>query len=92
MLVSNCPGIRILDTRKTIPGLRLEQKYAVRVAGGSNQRLGLYDAYLLKENHLAVLGGISSAVTQARAQSQDAGAAGRGRKLWSNCKRRSIVR
>ena len=70
-LVSNCPGIRILDTRKTIPGLRLEQKYAVRVAGGSNQRLGLYDAYLLKENHLAVLGGISSAVTQARAQSQE---------------------
>ena len=57
-----CPGLRIFDTRKTIPGLRAAQKYAVAVGGGHNQRLGLHDAYLLKENHLALLGGVAAAV------------------------------
>ena len=48
----------LLDTRKTLPGLRLAQKYAVRVGGGSNHRMGLYDAILLKENHIAAAGGV----------------------------------
>jgi len=57
---------RILDTRKTIPNLRLAQKYAVRCGGGLNHRSGLYDAYLLKENHLAACGNMASAVQKAR--------------------------
>ena len=56
----------IVDTRKTLPGLRLAQKYAVRVGGGSNHRMGLYDAMLIKENHIAAAGGIRQAITQAR--------------------------
>jgi nicotinate-nucleotide pyrophosphorylase (carboxylating) len=59
---------RILDTRKTIPGLRLAQKHAVRVGGGSNHRIGLYDGILLKENHIIAAGGITPAVQQARDQ------------------------
>ena len=58
--------VKILDTRKTIPGLRLAQKYAVSVGGCSNHRIGLYDAFLIKENHIAACGGISQAVSQAR--------------------------
>ena len=57
---------RILDTRKTIPGLRLAQKYAVRCGGGHNHRVGLYDAILIKENHIMSAGGISDAVAAAR--------------------------
>ena len=57
---------RIFDTRKTLPGLRLAQKYAVRCGGGHNQRLGLFDAMLVKENHLASAGGIAAAVQAAR--------------------------
>ncbi len=57
---------RLLDTRKTIPGLRLAQKYAVRCAGGTNHRMGLYDAFLIKENHIMAAGGIRAAVAQAR--------------------------
>ena len=57
---------RIVDTRKTLPGLRQAQKYAVRVGGGSNHRLGLYDAMLIKENHIAAAGGVRQAVLQAR--------------------------
>jgi nicotinate-nucleotide pyrophosphorylase (carboxylating) len=57
----------ILDTRKTLPGLRLAQKYAVRVGGGQNQRLALYDGILIKENHIAAAGGITSALHAARA-------------------------
>lgn len=57
---------RIFDTRKTLPGLRLAQKYAVRCGGGHNQRLGLFDAMLVKENHLAAAGGIAAAVQAAR--------------------------
>ena len=58
----------ILDTRKTIPGLRTAQKHAVRCGGGSNHRIGLYDAILIKENHIAAAGSITRAVRAARAQ------------------------
>lgn len=58
---------RILDTRKTIPGLRLAQKYAVRCGGGHNHRIGLFDAILIKENHVAAAGGIAEAIGRARA-------------------------
>ena len=61
----------ILDTRKTLPGLRLAQKYAVRVGGAANHRLGLFDAYLLKENHIAAAGGIAAAVHRARQRHPD---------------------
>jgi nicotinate-nucleotide pyrophosphorylase (carboxylating) len=57
---------QILDTRKTLPGLRLAQKYAVTVGGGMNQRLALYDGILIKENHIAAAGSIDAALTQAR--------------------------
>jgi nicotinate-nucleotide pyrophosphorylase (carboxylating) len=56
----------VLDTRKTVPGLRIAQKHAVACGGGKNHRLGLYDAYLLKENHIAASGSIGAAVTAAR--------------------------
>ncbi|HAD09946.1 MAG TPA: carboxylating nicotinate-nucleotide diphosphorylase [Porticoccaceae bacterium] len=58
--------IRILDTRKTLPGLRLAQKYAVKTGGCDNHRIGLYDAFLIKENHIAACGGIEEAVSRAR--------------------------
>lgn len=58
---------RVLDTRKTLPGLRHAQKYAVRVGGGYNHRLGLWDAVLIKENHIAACGSIAAAVREARA-------------------------
>ncbi|HEV2607061.1 MAG TPA: carboxylating nicotinate-nucleotide diphosphorylase [Xanthomonadaceae bacterium] len=58
----------ILDTRKTLPGLRLAQKYAVRAGGGSNHRLGLYDAMMVKENHVLAAGSIEAAVRGARAK------------------------
>ena len=61
----------ILDTRKTLPGLRLAQKYAVHVGGAANHRLGLFDAYLLKENHIAAAGGIAAAVHRARQRHPD---------------------
>ena len=54
-----------MDTRKTIPGLRLAQKYAVSVGGGYNQRMGLYDGILIKENHIAACGGIKNALEKA---------------------------
>jgi nicotinate-nucleotide pyrophosphorylase (carboxylating) len=56
----------ILDTRKTVPGLRLAQKYAVRCGGGTNHRIGLFDAILIKENHIAAVGGVTAAVAAAR--------------------------
>jgi nicotinate-nucleotide pyrophosphorylase (carboxylating) len=59
----------ILDTRKTLPGLRLAQKYAVRCGGGENHRIGLFDAVLIKENHIAAVGSIAAAVATARRQS-----------------------
>jgi nicotinate-nucleotide pyrophosphorylase (carboxylating) len=58
---------RVLDTRKTLPGLRQAQKYAVRAGGGDNHRLGLFDAVLIKENHIAAAGSIAAAVAAARA-------------------------
>uniref|UniRef100_A0A486XLJ8 Probable nicotinate-nucleotide pyrophosphorylase [carboxylating] n=1 Tax=Rheinheimera sp. BAL341 TaxID=1708203 RepID=A0A486XLJ8_9GAMM len=57
---------RLLDTRKTLPGLRFAQKYAVTVGGGKNHRIGLYDAFLIKENHIAAAGSIAKAVASAR--------------------------
>lgn len=60
-------GARILDTRKTIPGLRLAQKYAVRVGRGFNHRIGLYDAVMLKENHVRAAGSLTAAIRSARA-------------------------
>jgi nicotinate-nucleotide pyrophosphorylase (carboxylating) len=62
---------RILDTRKTVPGLRLLQKQAVRAGGGLNHRIGLYDAILIKENHAAMAGGVAAAVRRARAYSPE---------------------
>lgn len=64
-------GCRILDTRKTIPGLRLAQKYAVSCGGGLNHRLGLFDAILIKENHIMSAGGISAAIEIARAHHRE---------------------
>ncbi|MFN7211612.1 MAG: carboxylating nicotinate-nucleotide diphosphorylase [Lysobacteraceae bacterium] len=61
-------GTRILDTRKTLPGLRIAQKYAVRCGGGMNHRMGLHDAVMLKENHIAAAGSITAAVAAARAR------------------------
>ncbi|UFH48772.1 carboxylating nicotinate-nucleotide diphosphorylase [Pseudomonas sp. KNUC1026] len=58
-------GVRLLDTRKTLPGLRLAQKYAVTCGGCHNHRIGLYDAFLIKENHIAACGGIAQAVEAA---------------------------
>jgi nicotinate-nucleotide pyrophosphorylase (carboxylating) len=62
---------RIVDTRKTIPGLRLAQKYAVRCGGGFNHRLGLYDGILIKENHIMATGSVSQALQLARALGRD---------------------
>jgi len=59
-------GTRLLDTRKTVPGLRIAQKYAVRCGGGVNHRVGLYDGILVKENHIIAAGGIGAAVSVAR--------------------------
>lgn len=59
-------GARVLDTRKTLPGLRLPQKYAVRCGGGHNHRIGLFDAILIKENHIAAAGSITAALEAAR--------------------------
>jgi nicotinate-nucleotide pyrophosphorylase (carboxylating) len=58
-------GVHLLDTRKTLPGLRLAQKYAVTCGGAFNHRIGLYDAFLIKENHIAACGGIAQAITAA---------------------------
>ena len=58
---------QILDTRKTLPGMRLAQKYAVLIGGGSNHRIGLFDAFLIKENHIVAAGGIAQAIARARA-------------------------
>jgi nicotinate-nucleotide pyrophosphorylase (carboxylating) len=65
--VNEVPGNRsaIVDTRKTIPGLRLAQKYAVKTGGGTNHRIGLHDAVLIKENHIAAAGGVTAALQRA---------------------------
>jgi nicotinate-nucleotide pyrophosphorylase (carboxylating) len=59
-------AVRLLDTRKTLPGLRLAQKYAITCGGCDNHRIGLYDAFLIKENHIAACGGIAAAIEAAR--------------------------
>ncbi|MCB1692692.1 MAG: carboxylating nicotinate-nucleotide diphosphorylase [Pseudomonadales bacterium] len=64
-------GARLLDTRKTLPGLRRAQKYAVHCGGGTNHRMGLYDAFLIKENHIAAAGSIAAAITRARSSHPD---------------------
>ncbi|MEL3924363.1 carboxylating nicotinate-nucleotide diphosphorylase [Aeromonas enteropelogenes] len=64
-------GCRLLDTRKTIPGLRSAQKYAVTCGGGKNHRIGLFDAYLIKENHILACGGIAGAIQEARRLNPD---------------------
>ena len=64
-------GVAILDTRKTLPGLRHAQKYAVRCGGGMNHRIGLWDAILVKENHIAAAGSITAAVARARQDHPD---------------------
>lgn len=66
-LSPNPKGCQILDTRKTLPGLRQAQKYAVRIGGGANQRMALWDGILIKENHIAAAGGIAAALDRARA-------------------------
>jgi nicotinate-nucleotide pyrophosphorylase (carboxylating) len=62
---------KILDTRKTIPGLRIAQKYAVRCGGGNNHRIGLFDAILIKENHIASAGGVEAAIRTAKEKHSD---------------------
>jgi nicotinate-nucleotide pyrophosphorylase (carboxylating) len=62
---------RLLDTRKTLPGLRTAQKYAVTCGGGKNHRIGLFDAFLIKENHIMACGGIAKAIAAARALRPD---------------------
>ncbi|MEW5889647.1 MAG: carboxylating nicotinate-nucleotide diphosphorylase [Pseudomonadota bacterium] len=62
---------RIVDTRKTLPGLRLAQKYAVRMGGGTNHRIGLYDGILIKENHIIAAGGIRAVLAKAREMAPD---------------------
>lgn len=62
---------RLLDTRKTLPGLRSAQKYAVTCGGGKNHRIGLFDAYLIKENHILACGGIPEAISEARRLNPD---------------------
>lgn len=64
-------GVRLLDTRKTIPGLRLAQKYAVSCGGCHNHRIGLFDAFLIKENHIEACGSIAAAVARARELAPD---------------------
>ena len=72
--VQSVPGNRahIVDTRKTLPGLRLAQKYAVLTGGGTNHRLGLYDAVLIKENHIATAGGVTAVLARAAALAPNA--------------------
>ena len=72
--VQGVPGNRaqIVDTRKTLPGLRLAQKYAVRTGGGTNHRIGLYDAVLIKENHIAAAGGVTAVLQHAAAVAPNA--------------------
>jgi nicotinate-nucleotide pyrophosphorylase (carboxylating) len=64
-------GVKLLDTRKTVPGLRLAQKYAVTCGGCYNHRIGLFDAFLIKENHISAAGGIAEAIEAARSVAPD---------------------
>jgi len=64
-------GVKLLDTRKTLPGMRIAQKYAVTCGGCFNHRIGLYDAFLIKENHISACGGISNAINTAKTNHPD---------------------
>jgi len=64
--IANFPNVRIVDTRKTTPGLRALEKYAVRVGGGANHRFGLFDAVMIKDNHITAAGGIRPAIERVR--------------------------
>lgn len=64
-------GAVVMDTRKTLPGLRMAQKYAVKIGGGENQRVGLFDGILIKENHIAAAGGIAKALNSAQALNRE---------------------
>ena len=83
----------ILDTRKTTPGWRALEKYAVRMGGGSNHRMGLYDMVLIKDNHIDAAGGITAAVEAVRARCRCARFADRGRSRNArlNCARRWLA-
>ncbi len=86
-----CRGTRaaIVDTRKTLPGLRLAQKYAVRAGGGTNHRIGLYDAILIKENHIAAAGGVGAALQAAAARGRARRSSSRSRsRRWRSSTRR----
>jgi hypothetical protein len=79
----------VLDTRKTLPGLRQAQKYAVRMGGGANQRMALWDGILIKENHIAAAGGITAALRAAQALDAGVGDPDRGREPGRSWRRRS---
>ena len=77
---------RIVDTRKTLPGLRLAQKYAVRAGGGANHRIGLYDAILIKENHIAAAGGVGRGAARPRRARGAARRSSRSKsRRWRSC-------
>ena len=78
-------GATLLDTRKTIPGLRRVEKYATRLGGAKNHRMGLYDGILIKDNHIAVCGSVAEAVRRARATVQMAGGAADGAAVEVEC-------
>ncbi len=79
----------ILDTRKTVPGLRVLDKWAVRLGGGQNHRIGLYDMAMIKDNHIAAVGGIAEAVRRVRdGDPRQPADRGRGDRPWTNCARR----
>jgi nicotinate-nucleotide pyrophosphorylase (carboxylating) len=71
VMVLEGTGVRLLDTRKTTPGMRALEKYAVSLGGGVNHRRGLYDMFLVKENHIALAGGVAAAIVQCRALRPD---------------------
>lgn len=70
MHLQGCPG-RVLETRKTVPGLRVLDKWAVLIGGGCNHRIGLYDMVMIKNNHIAAAGSIKKAVQRTRVQIPD---------------------
>ena len=79
---------QIVDTRKTLPGLRLAQKYAVRTGGGTNHRIGLYDAVLIKENHIAAAGGVRQVLRRRRRWRRRRPSSRSRSKRWPSWKRR----
>jgi nicotinate-nucleotide pyrophosphorylase (carboxylating) len=82
-------GARIVDTRKTLPGLRLAQKYAVTCGGGHNHRLGLYDGILIKENHIMAAGGVTRRSSRPARSAVGTSSSRSKWKPWSNSPKRS---